>query len=476
MVIGESLMNLVEVVVQTKQQLSDSHVIPLSKTLNAILAALSASCHIRVCTYDSISAPTGKSIKLYYFDKPAQLTSSKFYEHVKKYSTQICDRSVALLNFRIQGLCPVSATHFNDLVILDSDLDDSIRLIRTAITNITQPKKQATNKSIVGAFFSLSFVGKSPQYHKLVTNVSRMAKCRAPVLIEGETGTGKELLARALHYLSDAKSNAFVPINCAAIPDNLLESELFGHEKGAFTHAQQKNQGLIELAEGGTLFLDEVDSLSAKAQTALLRFLQSGEVRAVGSCKYRQVNVRIVAASNTPLAHEVKLQSFREDLFFRLNVLKLQVPPLRERVADIEILVQHMLLRFEQQYGKYPRLLHPDLLSWLKKQHWPGNVRELENYLLQRYLLSDATILGIEDDQTAQMDGAGTRPECLTEMSFQQAKDMVVDDFAESYIAALLTKTSGNVTRAAELAGKERRAFGKLMKKYHIDASNFQAN
>ena len=467
-------MNLVEVVIHTDQPVSDEHDIAVPENLNAILVGLSANWRLRVCSYSSISAPSKKTVTLYYFNNSAQLTSNLFNEHIKRQPAGIFNRSVALLDFHVQGLCPVSATHFKDLVLLGVNDDNTTQLVIAALINVTNPKKQAINKNIVDAFFGLNFVGKSHQYNSLVSNVSRMAKCRAPVLIEGETGTGKELLARALHYLSNVKSNAFVPVNCAAIQDNLLESELFGHEKGAFTHAHQKNQGLIGLAEGGTLFLDEVDSLSMKAQTALLRFLQSGEVRAVGSCKFRQANVRIVAATNTPLVDKVKLQSFREDLFFRLNVLNLQVPPLRERTADIEILAQHMLCRFEHQYGKCQRLLHPDLLSWLKQQYWPGNVRELENYLLRRYLLSDTTILGLEVDQKIDQNATDANLSRLTDMRFQQAKDRVVDDFAESYIASMLTKTAGNVTRAAELSGKERRAFGKLMKKYHIDASNFQ--
>ena len=467
-------MNLVEVVIQTEQQVTDSKDIPVPTHLSEIISALSERWSIRICSYSSTSAPVKNKVKLYYFNHPDQLNSSFLYEHINKHTPASCDRSVALLNFRIHGLCPDSATYFKDLIILDTDTDISIQLISSALTNIDQPKNHTVNKSIIDAFFNLSFVGQSQHYHNLVGKVSRMAKCRAPVLIEGETGTGKELLARALHYLSDEKSYAFVPINCAAIPDDLLESELFGHEKGAFTHAEHKHQGLIDLAEGGTLFLDEVDSLSAKAQTALLRFLQSGEIRAVGSCHIRQANVRLVAASNTPLANRVKQEAFREDLFFRLNVLNLHVPPLRERVDDIEILSQYLLFRFEQQYRQPQRLLHPDLLVWLKRQHWPGNVRELENYLLRRYLLSDASILGIEEDQTSHQESTEISPHGLTDMSFKQAKDSVIDAFSENYIAAMLTRTAGNVTHAARLAGKERRAFGKLMKKYHIEARTFQ--
>lgn len=469
-------MNLVEVVIHPEQQGKESEEIKIPPCLSDILRALSENWRIQVNRYDSISVAANHTIKLYYFADREQLSSSVFKQHIENSSAVECGRSIALLNFQIQGLCPTSATYFKDLVFLETDTDQSILQIHSAISNAVKTKQHAASKGVIDAFFSLSFVGKSAQYHKIVNKVSRVAKCRAPVLIEGETGTGKELLARALHYLSDDKSRGFVPINCAAIPDNLLESELFGHEKGAFTHAQQRHQGLIELAEGGTLFLDEVDSLSAKAQTALLRFLQSGEVRAVGSCKIRQANVRIVAASNTPLADKVKQQSFREDLYFRLNVLNLQVPPLRNRTDDIEILAQHMLARFEQQYGKSHKLLHPDLLNWLKQQSWPGNVRELENYLLRRYLLSDITILGMEDGQTLPHHiGAKVDTTSLTELSFQQAKDRVVDDFAENYITAMLTKTSGNVTRAAELAGKERRAFGRLIKKYHINPRSFQS-
>ena len=246
------------------------------------------------------------------------------------------------------------------------------------------------------------------------------------------------------------------------------------YEKGAFTGAAQRRIGRFEAADGGSLFLDEIGELPLDLQVKLLRVLQENEVRMIGDSKSMKIDVRVIAATAKDLEEEVKKGAFREDLFFRLNVLNLHVPPLRERVDDIEILSQYILLRFEQQYRQPQRLLHPDLLVWLKRQLWPGNVRELENYLLRRYLLSDASILGIEEDQTSHQENTEISPHGLTDMSFKQAKDSVIDAFSENYIATMLTRTAGNVTHAARLAGKERRAFGKLMKKYHIDARTFQ--
>jgi len=464
-------MNLFDVVLQSDPNTSGGDQPLLPACLAFFRKSFEADWQFRFRSYQT--ATHGDDvISVYYFETPEQLESQAFKKHIESLPAIAGNRSLALLGFTMSGLCPSAAVWFKDVLFVEADAQANIQNLSAALKKIIQPSSHRVSKSVLSAFLNLSFVGQSKQYQNLVAEVNRLAQCHAPVLIEGETGTGKELLARALHYFSDDKPQGFVPINCAAIPDSLLESELFGHEKGAFTHAQQKNPGLIELAEGGTLFLDEVDSLSSKAQTALLRFLQTGEARAVGSSKIRRTNVRVLAATNTPLSQQVAQNNFREDLYFRLNVLNLRIPPLRERIADLEIIAQHLLKRFEKQYQRGKKLLHPDLLLWLKQQTWPGNVRELENYLLRRYLLSESTVLDIEDS-SQNTPPITAHPE-LTELSFQDAKDRIVEDFTEGYISSMLSKTAGNVTRAAKLAGKERRAFGKLMKKYNIDARNFQ--
>lgn len=422
------------------------------------------SLSINICDADG-GRTSNNPVKVVYFSSPEQLLS---------FESNACPQadvySIGLVDFRLNPIFAKYAIYFDDLIALEHKSNaNATRLLKVLKSHIDK-NKVSVGEDILKTFFKMSFVGKSESYTKIVENVYRYAKCQAPVLIEAETGTGKESLARAIHYFSDYSKNGFIPINCAAIPDSLFESELFGHEKGAFTHAQHKHSGLIELAENGTLFLDEVDALSPKAQSGLLRFLQTGEVRSVGGTQIRRIPTRVVAATNANLLDCVEKGLFRSDLHFRLNVLSLDVPPLRERVEDLEDIANHLLSRFEQKYQRGQKFLHPNCLDWLEKQAWPGNVRELENWLLRHYLLSETSIIHIDN----------VEPVCKSKhinvgvnTSFQDAKEHAVEQFAEHYIASVLAKTSGNVTHAAKLAGKERRAFGKLMKKYSIDAKEF---
>jgi len=443
-----------------------------SGNLESILSYLKAYWNIQLQHYDNHSSQNTK-LRLYYFSSLSQLTGIDFLRHTSQTPVRNALYSIAIFDFPTNGLCPDAALWFQDILIYTKDLSSLVKQLHKAELNLRKTSAHSSNQYIVDAFSNMNFVGESPQYRSLIADTTRMAECRAPVLIEGETGTGKELLARALHYLSDRKSQGFIPVNCAAIPDELLESELFGHEKGAFTHAQQKNPGLIELAEGGSLFLDEVDSLSTKAQTALLRFLQTGESRPVGGSRFKQTDVRIIAATNTPLADCVNRGYFREDLLYRLNVLNIQVPPLRERISDLDVIAKHLLCCFEQKYNRGQKLLHPELLNWLKQQSWPGNVRELENYLLRLYLLNDKTVLNLEEKHRSPAPNKKTSNADYFQLSYQEAKEQTLNQFTEHYIASLLNQTNGNISRAAELAGKERRAFGKLMKKHNIDSRYF---
>jgi len=306
-------------------------------------------------------------------------------------------------------------------------------------------------------------LGASPAFLATLAQIRRMATSEAPVLIEGETGSGKELAARAVHYWGGRNAGPFVPVNCGALPDNLLEAELFGHERGAFTDAKLSRGGLVAEADGGTLFLDEIDALSAKAQVTLLRFLQDQRYRPVGSSREMSCNVRVIAATNQPLAEAVQQGRFRCDLLYRLKILHLILPPLRLRVGDAELLAQHFLRVLCAKYRLPLRAFDRATLDWMRHHPWPGNVRELENWVHRELLMADTPVIGLTDvppgDSTAQ--AAATVP-------FRDAKAQAVLAFERDYVMAMMRQTGGNVTRAAQLAGKERRAFGKLVKKHGV--------
>lgn len=311
-------------------------------------------------------------------------------------------------------------------------------------------------------------IGQSAAFRETVRLVARMATCDAPVLIEGETGTGKELAARAIHYQSSRRDGPFIPVNCGAIPDSLIESELFGHRKGAFTDAKDHQPGLVTLAEGGTLFLDEVDALSSKGQVTLLRFLQDQEFRPLGSRRMEQGNVRILAASNTSLPLLAERGGFRSDLLYRLRILCLELAPLRERKGDVALLSDWYLEACDKRYGLGAKVIHPDSLAWMERYHWPGNIRELENLLYREYLLAEGAVMRIEPPKTMSP-SAGPPPEKATgDLPFHRAKARALEAFERDYLVGVLGKAQGNVSLAAKLAGKERRSLGKLLKKYGL--------
>ena len=317
-----------------------------------------------------------------------------------------------------------------------------------------------------------TMVCQSPAFRSVRALLLRYARSDAQVLIEGETGTGKELAAREIHYSSLRRDQPFVPVNCGAMQDGLIENELFGHSKGAFTDARQAQVGLVEHARGGTLFLDEVDSLSHKAQVTLLRFLQDNEYRPIGGT-VRTSGARIIAATNCHLGQLVLDGGFRSDLLYRLNVLYVHLPPLRERDGDVALLAEHFLATAAQRMQGQLRRWSGDALQALSAYAWPGNVRELENVVLRVYTLADGETIGLEELLAAEpaIDGAwrrwhGNQPDA--EVSFRHAKARVIETFEQDYLTRLLQQTGGNVTDAAKLAGKERRALGKLLKKHQI--------
>ncbi|MEJ2073640.1 MAG: sigma-54 dependent transcriptional regulator [Reinekea sp.] len=366
---------------------------------------------------------------------------------------------------------PAIFQHCHDVILSEHDPEKDFNLITRCFRHLDKSNQaHQPSRAQMKQFFELNLVGESQNYINVLKKVLKVSQCDIPVHVCGETGTGKEMVARAIHYFSNRKQHGFLPLNCAAVPDSLFESELFGYEKGAFTSAQQRHSGLVELADNGTLFLDEVDSLSEKAQSALLRFLQTGEYRPVGSSKIRYANTRIISATNANLEEQVSAGRFRLDLLFRLNVLNISIPPLRERLPDIDIIAPYLLDSFATSYGKGRKLLHPSYLTWLKTQPWPGNVRELVNFLLGDYFMNEGTLLKAPENinnenhmDESSMDIALDIPEeTLLAMSYQDAKEAVLQNFNTTYIRSALNRTGGNVTLAAEKAGKERRAFGKL--------------
>lgn len=313
-------------------------------------------------------------------------------------------------------------------------------------------------------------VGRSPAYLRLVEHIRKMACNDAPVLIEGETGSGKELAARAMHYLSARRDKPFVPLNCGAIPDALIESELFGHVRGSFTDAKQDRAGVLAHANGGTLFLDEIDTLSAKGQVALLRFLQDRRYRPIGQSCERTSDVRVLAASNKRMPQLVSDGVFRIDLLYRLNILVLPVPPLRERAEDIVPLAEHYLRVFCKRYRRTPKRLHALTRQWLQSCAWPGNIRELENLIHRLVLMGDSEEILYAGE--AEIPDENARSGCP---DFQSAKAEAVQRFENAYLIRVMAQTQGNVSAAARLAGKERRAFGKLLKKHGIDKGQYRA-
>ena len=305
-------------------------------------------------------------------------------------------------------------------------------------------------------------IGESPAFLAQLERVPRFAQSEATVLISGESGTGKEVFARALHYLSPRAGKPFVPVNCGALPEHLVESEIFGHKRGAFTGALADQSGLIQQAEGGTLFLDEIDALTRAAQVKLLRFLQDGEYRGVGGQELVRADIRIIAATNANLEGLVSDGSFREDLFYRLNVLGLRLPPLRERRGDIVLLADHILQGQAVAAGGPRKKLSLGALNGLFAHSWPGNVRELENVLTRAIVLCDGDTI-----ELSHLSLPG-EPEAGENDSFQKTKGRVVRRFEHDFLATILRAHQGNITRAARAVRKNRRAFWELLRKHGL--------
>jgi len=318
-----------------------------------------------------------------------------------------------------------------------------------------------------------TLIGESAGMLRLRDAIAAVAASDYTVLITGESGTGKELVARAIRNASARAEKDFLQINCPAIPSQLLESELFGHVKGAFTGADRSHKGLFVAADGGTLLLDEIGDIPMDIQTKLLRVLQEQEVRPVGSSQSVKVDVRILASTNQNLEEKMREGKFREDLFYRLNVLSIHIPTLDRRTDDIPILAHHFLTQSCTEMKLPPKEIRPEVLAYLASRNWPGNVRELQNIMRRLAVFSQGDVIDMPLVRLAETQ-TSTSAEHDELPLYKDAKNRLIDDFTRTYVTELLKKTDGNVSEAARLSGLERVSLQKILRRLSIDASPFR--
>ncbi len=325
-------------------------------------------------------------------------------------------------------------------------------------------------------------VGGSSRMKEIYQLIENVAPSHSSVLILGESGTGKELVAKALHARSPRSQNPFVVINCAALPETLLEAELFGHVRGAFTGAIADKKGLFELANGGVIFLDEIGEISQAVQVKLLRVLQDGEIRRIGGSENIHTDVRVISATNKDLYQQVKAKVFREDLFYRLNVITVTMPPLRERQEDIPLLADHFLKKQRTPSGKNVKKVERialDALQVLQEYQWPGNVRELENVIERAVVLAPGNLISARELPPKILSEMFYVPERSSDpltvnLPYQEAKEKALNLFNRAYISNLLKETSGNISLASSHAGMDRSNFKKIVRKYDINLREFK--
>lgn len=322
-----------------------------------------------------------------------------------------------------------------------------------------QLRELVTTSSSMG-----NIIGESAAMRAVFDVVRRSVPLHTTVLIQGESGTGKELVARHIHFTGPRKTKPFIVVNCAAIPDTLVESELFGHEKGAFTGAERTREGKFETAHGGTLFLDEIGDMELASQAKLLRVLQDGVVERVGGAKPRPVDVRVIAATNRDLRKRVEEGTFREDLFYRLDVLNIKLPPLRDRIEDLPILIRHFRDTISRRIGKPAPEISADALERMRRYRWPGNVRELENTLEQLFILTDAAVIG-PDQLPEKLREAAPDPTGFD----LPAGGIVLEDLEQELIRQALQRSGGRIKEAAELLGLTYKTLQYRLKKHEID-------
>ena len=337
-------------------------------------------------------------------------------------------------------------------------------------------EKRFLEERVKYASLKRELIGESDVMANLLDRIRTIAETGETVLITGETGTGKELAARTTHRFSRRSKGPFIAVNCPAIPESILESELFGYRKGAFTSAVSDRKGLFEAADGGTLFLDEIGDIPLSVQSKLLRVLQEKEFKPLGDTASVKVNVRVIASTNQEIERKIEDGQFRDDLYYRLNVITVRMPSLNDRVDDIPLLAEHFLIEYALEYGKSITGFSRDALDYLKVREWRGNVRELQNTIKRAVIFSKGSIIDRDAfEDTTQFGHFTGGVSCETmSMDYKTARNRVLEHFTVNYIRHLLKKTSGNVTHAARMAELERQSIQHLMRKYGIDSKDFR--
>ncbi len=365
------------------------------------------------------------------------------------------------------------AGDYLDIARVETDLEDALVKLLTASRR--KAAEEVLRRAVERPYSFEDFLGESPAMQQVYSVIDRVAGSAVDVLVTGETGTGKELVARAIHRRSRRSVGPFVPVDCGAIPDALIESELFGHERGAFTGADTRRMGLVEFADGGTLFLDEVGELPLPLQAKLLRVLQERRVRRVGARQENAVDVRVVAATSRNIDQMVDRGEFRRDLFYRINVVRIDLPPLRARGDDIGLLAESFANRAAQEMGRSFGGLSTDVYQVLRSYHWPGNVRELQNVVRRAIAMSRSTTAGVDDlpDDLVAAAGKQGGVESGAVGFFAQRAEHVAR-FEKQFLTDLLTRHLGDVTAAAREARLPRGTLYRLMKSHGLDGATFR--
>lgn len=320
-----------------------------------------------------------------------------------------------------------------------------------------------------------NIIGKSAAMQGIFEDIRRIADAQISVLITGASGTGKELIARAIHFNSDRRDGPFVPINCGALPENLVESEIFGYEKGAFTGAARAKNGLLEEADGGTFFMDEVAELPPALQVKFLRVLEDGRFRRLGGTQERTIDIRLISATNRDIEARVEKDEFREDFYYRINTFTIDIPPLGQRRDDIPLLVNHYLERFAERNGKEVDSISPEAMRLLRGHPWKGNVRELEHVIERAVILARGeTLLPADLPSSFGQDESGGNPvqDLYLDRPFKEAKERLIDDFERRYLKEILKRFDGNISRAASHSGIDRRSLHRLLAKHGTHAAD----
>lgn len=350
-----------------------------------------------------------------------------------------------------------------DFIEKPLSIDKTLLVVNNALK---QKKLEEENEDLRNQLFAeAEMIGNSVPMRALRQQISYAAPTNGRILIYGENGTGKELVAKLIHRQSLRSNRPFVEVNCAAIPEDLIESELFGHVKGAFTGATERKKGKFQIADGGTLFLDEVGDMSLRTQSKVLRVLEEQRFHMVGDTEEVDIDVRVLAATNKNLEAEIERSNFREDLYYRLNVIPFQVPPLRERREDIPVLVQHFLVRFSLSYGKKPKEITPDVMEKLQRYQWPGNVRELKNVIERLVIMVPGPSIDVFALPPSILESTALSASLDNHTSLQQAREQ----FEKEFILRKLIEYKGNISRTAEAIKVERSNLYKKLKMYDLD-------